>query len=282
MGWDDNGLPTERRVQNYYGVRCDPSLPVRPRLRARRAGAARKPPVPISRRNFVELCHRLTAEDEQAFEDLWRRAGLSVDWTMTYATIGEAAQRVVAAGVPAEPRPGRGVPGRGAHALGRRLPDRGRAGRARRPRDARRVPRGEVPAGRRLRRRRDRDHPARADPRVRRARRPSRRRALPRAVRHRGAHAAVPRPGAGARAPARRSREGVGHRDDLHVRRHHRRHLVARAAASRAVGDRLGRAAALRLRRSCRARSGPTTHATPTSSSRARRSSRPRRASSSC
>src|SRR5215210_7000922 len=26
MGWDDNGLPTERRVQNYYGVRCDPSL----------------------------------------------------------------------------------------------------------------------------------------------------------------------------------------------------------------------------------------------------------------
>jgi hypothetical protein len=27
MGWDDNGLPTERRVQNYYGVRCDPTLP---------------------------------------------------------------------------------------------------------------------------------------------------------------------------------------------------------------------------------------------------------------
>jgi valyl-tRNA synthetase len=30
MGWDDNGLPTERRVQNYYGVRCDPSLPYDP------------------------------------------------------------------------------------------------------------------------------------------------------------------------------------------------------------------------------------------------------------
>ena len=27
MGWDDNGLPTERRVQNYYGVRVDPTLP---------------------------------------------------------------------------------------------------------------------------------------------------------------------------------------------------------------------------------------------------------------
>ena len=30
MGWDDNGLPTERRVQNYYGVRCDPALPYDP------------------------------------------------------------------------------------------------------------------------------------------------------------------------------------------------------------------------------------------------------------
>jgi valyl-tRNA synthetase len=92
MGWDDNGLPTERRVQNYYGVRCDPSLPYDPRFEP--PSQPPKPPVPISRRNFVELCHRLTAEDEQAFEELWRRAGLSVDWTMTYATIGEAAQRV--------------------------------------------------------------------------------------------------------------------------------------------------------------------------------------------
>ena len=30
MGWDDNGLPTERRVQNYYGVRCEPTLPYDP------------------------------------------------------------------------------------------------------------------------------------------------------------------------------------------------------------------------------------------------------------
>src|SRR6185503_2955870 len=30
MGWDDNGLPTERRVQNFFGVRCDPSLPYDP------------------------------------------------------------------------------------------------------------------------------------------------------------------------------------------------------------------------------------------------------------
>src|SRR5271154_5588273 len=30
MGWDDNGLATERRVQNHYGVRCDPSVPYDP------------------------------------------------------------------------------------------------------------------------------------------------------------------------------------------------------------------------------------------------------------
>ena len=92
MGWDDNGLPTERRVQNYYGVRCDPSLSYDPTFTP--PGRPPKPPIAISRRNFVELCAGLTAEDEKVFEDLWRRAGLSVDWSMTYATIGEAAQRV--------------------------------------------------------------------------------------------------------------------------------------------------------------------------------------------
>jgi valyl-tRNA synthetase len=90
MGWDDNGLPTERRVQNYYGVICDPRMPYEPDFQPRpRSEAA---PVPISRRNFIELCHRLTLEDEKAFEDLWRHLGLSVDWSLTYSTIGERAQ----------------------------------------------------------------------------------------------------------------------------------------------------------------------------------------------
>ena len=79
-----------------------------------------------SRQNFVELCDRLVVEDEQKFEELWRTLGLSVDWSMTYTTIGERAQPVVAAGVPAQSRPRRGVPGGGAHALGRRLPHGGR------------------------------------------------------------------------------------------------------------------------------------------------------------
>src|ERR1041385_147651 len=70
MGWDDNGLPTERRVQNYYGVRCDPSLPYDPAFAAPDKPASR--PVSISRPNFIALCNRLTAEDEKAFEHLWR------------------------------------------------------------------------------------------------------------------------------------------------------------------------------------------------------------------
>src|SRR5215472_14756477 len=92
MGWDDNGLPTERRVQNYFGVRCDPSLPYDPGFQPPATPA--KHPVSVSRPNFVELCTRLTVEDEKAFEALWRRLGLSVDWEMTYATVGQRSRRV--------------------------------------------------------------------------------------------------------------------------------------------------------------------------------------------
>ena len=92
MGWDDNGLPTERRVQNYYGVRCDPHLPYDPDFTPPHEGGdgksvMAKDQVPIGRKNFVELCERLTEEDEKQFEELWRRLGLSVDWSHTYQTI---------------------------------------------------------------------------------------------------------------------------------------------------------------------------------------------------
>jgi valyl-tRNA synthetase len=92
MGWDDNGLPTERRVQNYYGVQCDPSLPYDPGFTP--PGTVPSRPLPISRRNFVELCARQTAIDEQAYEDLWRQLGLSVDWSLQYTTIGETSRAI--------------------------------------------------------------------------------------------------------------------------------------------------------------------------------------------
>ena len=92
MGWDDNGLPTERRVQNFYGVRCDPSLPYDPQFQP--PAKPDKQPISVSRPNFIELCARLTGEDEKAFEALWKYLGLSVDWGVTYATIGRHAQKV--------------------------------------------------------------------------------------------------------------------------------------------------------------------------------------------
>lgn len=93
MGWDDNGLPTERRVQNYYGVRCDPSLPYDADFTPPEKPDPKKQ-VPVSRPNFVELCERLVEQDEQVFESVWRTLGLSVDWKQTYTTVGRKSQTV--------------------------------------------------------------------------------------------------------------------------------------------------------------------------------------------
>ena len=99
LGWDDNGLPTERRVQNYYGVRCDPSLPYDPDFTPPQEGGDNKSAkaanqLPISRRNFIELCERLTRIDEKSFEEVFRTLGLSVDWNHSYQTI-DARSRAV-------------------------------------------------------------------------------------------------------------------------------------------------------------------------------------------
>ncbi len=96
MGWDDNGLPTERRVQNYFGVRCDPSLEFDPDFVPPDRPA--DPPIAISRPNFIALCHLLTVQDEQSFEELWRTLGLSVDWSNTYSTMDERSRRAAQRG----------------------------------------------------------------------------------------------------------------------------------------------------------------------------------------
>ncbi|MFO0417756.1 MAG: valine--tRNA ligase, partial [Pseudomonadota bacterium] len=92
MGWDDNGLPTERRVQNVYNIQCNPNVSYKadwiptkidPNSKEKRQAEE------VSRRNFVEACERLTAEDEVAFENLWRQLGLSIDWSRTYSTVGK-------------------------------------------------------------------------------------------------------------------------------------------------------------------------------------------------
>ena len=95
IGWDDNGLPTERRVQNYYGVRCDPSVPYEAGFTPPFHGDPPKDhhAVPVSRPNFIELCDELVAIDEQIFGSVLRRLGLSYDWSYLYTTIHANARR---------------------------------------------------------------------------------------------------------------------------------------------------------------------------------------------
>jgi valyl-tRNA synthetase len=96
MGWDDNGLPTERRVQNYFHVRCDPRAPrvdvdaIEPATPER----LKQPPLLVSRPDFIALCLRLTKEDEAAFKGLWERLALSVDWSQEYSTIDERSRHL--------------------------------------------------------------------------------------------------------------------------------------------------------------------------------------------
>lgn len=94
MGWDDNGLPTERRVQNVFGITCDPNLSYDPNWKAEKVKSKSSQQVPVSRQNFIEACMTLTQEDEAAFESLWRQLGLSVDWKLQYATIDERCRRL--------------------------------------------------------------------------------------------------------------------------------------------------------------------------------------------
>ncbi|MGH9245786.1 MAG: valine--tRNA ligase [Acidimicrobiales bacterium] len=91
MGWDDNGLNVERRVQIMRGIVCDPSLPYDPQFRP--SDPPNDPPVPVSRPNFVEQCLEVTDLLEADNYELWSALGLSVDWRHTYRTIAPEATR---------------------------------------------------------------------------------------------------------------------------------------------------------------------------------------------
>jgi valyl-tRNA synthetase len=96
MGWDDNGLPTERRVQNYFHVRCEAGAEPYDISKLEQADDATRKLIPrkLQRSAFIDLCVKLTAEDEKAFKALWQRLGLSVDWSQEYSTISEHSRRI--------------------------------------------------------------------------------------------------------------------------------------------------------------------------------------------
>ena len=216
MGWDDNGLPTERRVENFYGVRCDPTLPYDPGFVPPEKPAEKK--LSISRQNFVELCQLLTALDEVAFKNLWRHLGISVDWSLEYTTISPLARAVSQRGVLGEPRARRGLLQRGADPLGHRLSNRRLPGRARGPRTSGHLPPRRLRALRRPWHDRDRDHASRDAGELRRAGGPSRGRALPRPLGIERPHASLSRRGPDSGSRTGRSRQRIRHRHDLHVR----------------------------------------------------------------
>ncbi len=228
MGWDDNGLPTERRVQNYFGVRCDPSLPYDPDFDRARAKPAKRADLhlPAQLRRPLHRAHDRGREGVRGAVPPPGPVGRLDPDLHHHRRAGPAH---VAEGVPAPPRRGPRLPGRGAHPVGRRLPDGGGPGRAGGPGAARRLPPPALPRPRR-RAPRHRHHPPRAAGRLRGHGRPPRRRPLPEVVRADGHHPALrpARPDRG--PPPGRPREGHGHGHGLHLRRRHRRHLVAGAA----------------------------------------------------
>ena len=112
MGWDDNGLPTERRVQNYFGVRCDPSLPYDAGLHAARASPTRSARSRSAGPTSSSCASGWSSEDEKVFESLWRTArplGRLVAALHDDRPEGAGGQP---ARVPAQPRPRRGLPRR--------------------------------------------------------------------------------------------------------------------------------------------------------------------------
>ena len=285
MGWDDNGLNVERRVQLVTGTIVDPTLPYDPDFRRPEKVDPKARPIPVSRPNFIELCEEVVAEQfEAAYHELWSTVGpvgrlgphLHDDRRQGRAHV--AARRSCACVA-------RGLAYRAESPTlwDVDMRDVGRPGRARGPGAARRVPPARVPRGPTASPLLHRHHPPRAARRVRRRRRPPRRRALPAAVRHRRS----PRRCSSVEVPIvahelADPEKGIGHRDDLHVRRHHRRHLVARAVAAGARRSSSATAAspspgASRLGVDDAARRRPRTTSSP-----ARPSSRRRRASSSC
>ncbi len=72
MGFDDNGLPTERLVEKQLG----------------------KSASEIGRSAFIEKCLQISVEAEKEYQQLWQRLGLSIDWDFTYRTIDEDTRRL--------------------------------------------------------------------------------------------------------------------------------------------------------------------------------------------
>ena len=84
MGWDNNGLPTEKRVQKLHRIFCDPVAGTFKLVENKKKSLRL-----VSREEFITLCRKQTQEDQKQYEALWRRLALSVDWNQKYETISD-------------------------------------------------------------------------------------------------------------------------------------------------------------------------------------------------
>ena len=72
MGFDDNGLPTERYVEKKYKI----------------------DKAKITKSEFIKLCLKETEEGIKTYKKLWTNLGISVDWSKTYSTIAPLPTKV--------------------------------------------------------------------------------------------------------------------------------------------------------------------------------------------
>ncbi|MDD5639933.1 MAG: valine--tRNA ligase, partial [Candidatus Pacebacteria bacterium] len=72
MGFDDNGLPTERFVEKKYKINKSK----------------------ITKSEFINLCLKETEKGIETYRNLWNSLGISVDWSKTYSTIAPLPTKV--------------------------------------------------------------------------------------------------------------------------------------------------------------------------------------------
>jgi valyl-tRNA synthetase len=72
MGYDDNGIPTERLVEKELQIKA----------------------TEIGRQNFIKKCLSVSAEAEKEYQELWQRLGLSIDWRYSYRTIDDQSRMI--------------------------------------------------------------------------------------------------------------------------------------------------------------------------------------------
>lgn len=72
MGFDDNGLPTERLVEKQIQVKASN----------------------MGREEFINICNEVVANEEKKFRSLFNHIALSVDWSLEYQTINPLSRKI--------------------------------------------------------------------------------------------------------------------------------------------------------------------------------------------